>query len=339
MRHPPRRWCHGGHTHESRLASLAPALDRYRRNIGYRRASDAVPPKDLPGSAAHTVTRTSPGRGKAFLVRCLLAFQPRARVRRHPPSRRRAEGPLSAPPLRVHRRRVVSPPLPGAGPDALAERRGRDCDRAREQRRLLLRACAAHALVVPRSARAGRRHALGLLGAALDGGGRPGGLPPLLVRLLPRDAGREPPRDAARERVPVRRQLHLRAARGHVDICSPASRRLPLRRHPLLRARPRPAPARAGARRSRLRVGPGARGEGRGAHRGAAATLRRVPRREPRQVRVHRQHVARAAHAAPHHDGLHGDAARRRPRANERGARSDGGPHPEGVAHPPPARR
>src|SRR5206468_5290014 len=46
---------------------------------------------------------------------------------------------------------------------------------------------------------------------------------------------------------------------------------------------------------------------------------RAVPRREPPQVRVHRQRVPRAAHAASHHDGLHGDAARRGGRTDERG--------------------
>src|SRR2546421_288567 len=53
MRHPPRRWCHGGDPHGSRLARPAPALERHRRDIGLRRAGHAPAPEDPPRRAAH----------------------------------------------------------------------------------------------------------------------------------------------------------------------------------------------------------------------------------------------------------------------------------------------
>src|SRR5439155_21612756 len=111
----------------------------------------------------------------------------RARLHQPAPFRRRAEGALHTPPLRVHRLGAVPPPLPAAGPAALARRHARDRHGAREQPGPLSPARAPPAVVVCRGARAGRGHALGLLGAALDGGDRAGVLPPLLLRSLADD--------------------------------------------------------------------------------------------------------------------------------------------------------
>src|SRR5438876_9153034 len=168
-------------------SGIAPAPDRYRRSL---RITAENPPAGLPWCS-------SCSRGT------------RARLRQLAPFRWRPEGALRTPPLRVHRLGIVPPPLPGAGPAALARRHARDRHGAREQPSPLLPACAPRALVVRRGARNGRGHVLGLLGAALDGRDRAGFLPPLLLRPLADDTARQRAHHAARELARLRCQLRL----------------------------------------------------------------------------------------------------------------------------------
>ena len=138
-------------------------------------------------------------------------------------------------------------------------------------------------------------------------------------RLLP--ALRDPAA-ARRHRRPSRRGRLRRRDRGlchalrvlgvtRMDCGGAAPRGLPLRDGAVLRPRAGAHPPRAAARRPQPRVGASARTEGGRADGGADAPLRGHPRRQQRQDRLPRQHVARGPDAAPHHHRVRGDAGRR----------------------------
>src|SRR5438046_7541774 len=103
-------------------------------------------PTEKPQTSHVTPARDQTGHGEQLPC----SRRTRVRLRQPSPPRWRAEGAPPAPPLCVHRRGVVPPPLPGARRDSLADPRIRDRESVRAVRCAFLLARAELGVIVYR---------------------------------------------------------------------------------------------------------------------------------------------------------------------------------------------